>query len=128
MNKLERLQAVCLKAREVREAQKTYFRTRDRDDLGRSKKAEAELDKMIPDALREDDLLEMRPPPKPDPAAGEYTVGALPHSPDPDKIEVVVCDALPSVAGAIAIGHGTQRAKVRFDGNGYWRIVSFLGT
>ena len=58
MNQLERLKFAVLKAQEMRLAQKTYFKTRDRGDLDRSKRLERETDAALADAVRPDDLLE----------------------------------------------------------------------
>jgi hypothetical protein len=59
MSQFHRLKAAVEKAKEVREAQKKYFMTRDRRDLGRSKSLERDLDLLITDALRADDLLDV---------------------------------------------------------------------
>lgn len=122
MNKLERLQTAVLKAQEMRTAQKSYFKTRDRGDLALCKRLEAELDKAIDESLREDDMLDGAPV---SPVLDEITVAQLDPKPEPGSLHRTVCDALPSVRGAIPIGGGSRRAKVRFNGFD-WRIVEFL--
>ena len=47
MNELERLRAIVAVARDMREAQREYFRSRRADWLERSKKLETSLDRMV---------------------------------------------------------------------------------
>ncbi len=117
MNQIERLKQVAEKALAVRNAQKQYFKTRDRDDLSRSKTLEKELDKLLPAALQDDDMLQMME------SAG--TVAALPPPEGREGSERVVTDVLDMLTGAIAVGGGSRKAKVRSDGAD-WRVKEWL--
>ena len=58
MNQLDRLKTAITVGVAMREQQKRYFRTRDRDDMGRSKTLEREFDKAAADAMRDDSLFD----------------------------------------------------------------------
>jgi hypothetical protein len=117
MSQFERLKLAVEKARDVREAQRAYFRTRDQGALTRSKGLEKELDKLIPAALQDDDMLQMME------SAG--TVGALPNPEGREGAERIVTDCLPMLVKAIAIGGGMRKARVRSDGSN-WRVAEWL--
>lgn len=117
MTQIERLKQAAAKALEVRTAQRQYFRTRDHGDLARSKALEKELDKMLPAALQDDDMLQMM--------ESASLVSGLPAPAGREGAERVVTDVLPMLAGAIAVGGGERKAKVRSDGND-WRVKEWL--
>jgi hypothetical protein len=58
VNKEEKLKAALAVGVAMRVAQKKYFSTRDRTDLGRSKTLEREFDKAAAEAMREDGLFD----------------------------------------------------------------------
>lgn len=118
MSQNDRLKQLAEKVRDMRAAQKQYFRTRDRDDLSKSKALEKEVDKLIPAALQDDDILQMME------SAG--TVGALPNPEGREGAERVVTDCLRMLTKAIAVGGGTGSARVRSDGVN-WRVAEWLG-
>lgn len=117
MSQIDRLKALATKAKDMRQAQKDYFRTRDRDVLDRSKKLEREVDKLIPDALRDDDMLEMMGKASP--------VADLPDPGVASGWQFIVTDCLPMLANAIAVGGGQGRARVICDGTN-WRVAEWL--
>lgn len=117
MTQFDRLKGACEKARDVRQAQKDYFRTRGQDFLTRSKKLERELDAMLPDALLDDDMIEM--------LGTAVTVAALPASTGRPDAERIVTDVLPMTIGAIAVGGGSRKARVKSDGFD-WRVAEWL--
>lgn len=118
MNQAERLKQVAEKTLAMRTAQKQYFRTRDRDDLSRSKALEREVDKLLPAALQDDDMFQMM--------ESASTVFSLPPPTGRDGAERVVTDVLEMLVGAIAVGGGCRKAKVRSDGSD-WRVREWLG-
>lgn len=120
MNQMDRLKAAVAKGVEMRAAQRAYFKTRDRGDLDRSKRLEREFDKVAAEASRDDDLLER-------PTRLSVRVGELPPAALHEGAEADVTDALPSVVGAIVIGGGSRKVKVRCDGE-TWRIAELGGT
>lgn len=117
MNQIERLKVLAEKVQEMRTTQRDYFRTRSNDAMQKAKRLEREVDKLLPDALRDDDMLEMM--------ASSWAVAALPPAKDRTGAERVVTDCLNMLVGAIAVGGGVRKAKVRSDGQD-WRVVEWL--
>lgn len=130
MTQLERMKAAVEKVRDMRLAQRQYFKTRDRDDLAHSKKLEKETDVLIAEALREDDIFETAAKLTIKPDASRFCVACTVEQLTAINVpagflpDITVVDALPSTVGAIVIGGGRQVAKVKFY-DGHWRIVEF---
>lgn len=119
MTQFDRLKAACEKARDVRQAQKDYFRTRGQDALTKSKKLERELDALLPDALRDDDMLEMMGQP--------CLVRELPPAKENVGKEFMVTDCVHMLVKGIVVGTGApgRRAKAKSDGES-WRVTEWL--
>lgn len=117
MNQLERLKQAAKKALAMREAQKTYFKVRTREALVASKELEREVDKLLPTALKGDDMLET--------IESDAIVANLPPAAGREGAERVVTDVLHMLVCAIAVGGGTRKAKVASDGQD-WRVKEWL--
>jgi len=120
------LESLVKLGQRMRAAQRSFFKTKSRDDLALSKKLEKEFDAAAESALAGAGPLFSDPAPAEE-KLDECMVSDLPKHPVFIQTArgMIVTDALHQPKGAIVIGGGMRRAKVTFDGR-TWRVAEML--